>query len=110
MRALMLALALAASSSHGETCAIGTNGTATFNWVDSTSAGATYTLQQAAVPGGPYTTVASGLTGSPEVLTGLAPGTYYWVLIAVVNGAQSAPTPEVCKSISPAPATNFTVT
>ncbi|MCZ8518540.1 MULTISPECIES: glycoside hydrolase family 6 protein [Paenibacillus] len=66
------------------------------------SAGAvSYTVKRAAVSGGPYTTVAAGLTSTSYTNTGLTNGTtYYYVVSAVnsagqsANSAQAAATPQ----------------
>jgi hypothetical protein len=50
-----------------------------------------YTVQRAAAPGGPYTTIASGVS---DLLTwtdsGMAPGTYYYVVTAQTPSGTSA--------------------
>ncbi len=57
----------------------------------SASAGATsYMVARSQTSGGPYTTIASGLTGTTYQNTGLAGGaTYYYVVMAVNSGGTS---------------------
>jgi fibronectin type 3 domain-containing protein len=56
------------------------------------SAGATsYNVKRATVSGGPYTTIATGVTGTSYSNTGLSAGTtYYYVVSAVNAGGESA--------------------
>ena len=60
------------------------------SWWGSAYAGS-YTVQRAATPGGPYTTIASGIS---DLLTwtdsGMAPGTYYYVVTAETPSGTSA--------------------
>jgi cellulose 1,4-beta-cellobiosidase len=60
-----------------------------------TRAGATsYNVKRATTSGGPYTTVATGVTATPYVNTGLTNGTTYYYMVSGVNpageGANSA--------------------
>jgi hypothetical protein len=55
-----------------------------------------YTVQRSTTAGGPYTTVASGITGLLSYTdSGLAAGTYYYVVTAQMPGGTSAPSNEV---------------
>src|SRR3989338_3689146 len=75
------------------------NTTASLSW--SASSGATsYTVKRSTTNGGPYTAVATGLTGTSHADTGLTNGTtYYYVVSAVnadgesANSAQASVTP-----------------
>jgi fibronectin type 3 domain-containing protein/regulation of enolase protein 1 (concanavalin A-like superfamily) len=75
------------------------DGLISLNWAISETA-STYNVKRAAVSGGPYTTVGSGLTTPTFVDTGLTDGTtYYYVVSAVnwlgesANSAETAATP-----------------
>lgn len=78
----------------GGATATATNTHASLNW--SPAAGATsYRVKRATSPGGPFTTIASGLTGTnytdPAVANG---GTYYYVVSAINaygEGAEASP-------------------
>lgn len=80
------------------------------------SAGATsYTVKRATVSGGPYTTIATGITGTTYLNNGLANGTPYHFVVSAVNNsgegpnsAQSSATPaapgfSTTTAVSPAP-------
>jgi len=58
-----------------------------------------YNVQRAASAGGPYTTIRSGVT---DLLThsdsGLAPGTYYYVVTGVTDAGETGPSNEVAVS------------
>lgn len=71
------------------------NTQATLAW--SASVGATsYQVRRSTVAGGPYTTIASGITSSGFTDTGLANGTAYYYVVAALNGtAASAASTEV---------------
>jgi hypothetical protein len=54
-----------------------------------------YTVLRSTVPGGPYTTVASGIAGLLTYTdSGLAPNTYYYAVTAQSPAGDSAPSPE----------------
>ncbi|WP_426445558.1 endo-1,4-beta-xylanase [Paenibacillus sp. S-38] len=56
------------------------------------SAGAvSYTLKRAAASGGPYTMVASGVTGTSYTDTGLTNGTTYYYVVSAVNDVGASP-------------------
>lgn len=64
---------------------------AVLNW-NAVSGAASYTVKRAEVNGGPYTSVATGVTGSTFTNTGLTNGkTYYYVVTAVNTAGESAP-------------------
>lgn len=68
------------------------------NWTASTG-DASYTVKRAEVNGGPYTSVATGVTGSTFTDTGLTNGqTYYYVVTAVNTAGESAPSAQVSAS------------
>jgi hypothetical protein len=64
--------------------AIPGEGLVSLAWAVDESAG-TYTVKRAAVNGGPYTTVASGLTVPTFTDTGLTAGTTYYYVVSAVN-------------------------
>ncbi|MDB6019040.1 MAG: hypothetical protein JWR19_3529 [Pedosphaera sp.] len=64
------------------------------NWM--ASSGATgYNVKRAMVSGGPYTTIATGVTGTSYSNIGLAAATYFYVVSAVNAGGESADSTEV---------------
>jgi hypothetical protein len=69
------------------------NTQATLNWNVSTSATG-YVIERASVTGGPYTTIASGVTTNSYIDTGVADGLTYYYVVAAMNsngvGPQSA--------------------
>ena len=81
------------------------------------SSGATsYTVLRATVSGGPYTSVATGVTTTSFTNTGLSNGTTYFFVVRAVNGAgtsgnsnQASATPTAGTMVPPAP-TNLTAT
>ncbi len=50
-----------------------------------------YVVKRATVSGGPYTVVASGLTGTSFIHSGLAAGTTYYYVVAAVNAVGTGP-------------------
>ena len=74
----------------GLTASAGTKKKIVLNW--SASAGATsYHVKRATVSGGPYSTVATGITATSYTNSGLTSGTtYYYVVSAVGSGGESA--------------------
>jgi alpha-L-rhamnosidase len=69
--------------------ATGAGGQITLNWTVMPGA-SSYNLKRSTVSGGPYQVLASGVTGTSFVDTGLTDGApYYYVFSAIVNGAES---------------------
>lgn len=65
------------------------------SWTSSNYA-SSYKIKRATVSGGPYTEVASGVTGTTYTDTGLANGTHYYYVVSAVNTfGESANSPEV---------------
>jgi autotransporter-associated beta strand protein len=83
------------------------NASALLSWTASSSAStASYSVKRATVSGGPYTTVATGVTGTAYTDTGLTNGiTYYYVVAAV--GTDSATADSAQASVSVGPATPY---
>ncbi len=74
--------------------AIPTNGGVSLSWPPGVAA-TSYTLARASVSGGPYTTVANGITALTYVDTGLTNGlTYHYVVRSVGTAGDSADSPE----------------
>nr|WP_295923011.1 cellulose binding domain-containing protein [uncultured Dyadobacter sp.] len=71
---------------------VGTPGNtqATLSW-NTVNGAASYTIKRATVSGGPYATVASGLTAPNYTDTGLANGTSYHYVVAATNFAGESP-------------------
>ncbi len=80
--------------------AVAGDGQASLSWT--AASGATgYSVLRATASGGPYTTVASGLTSTAYVNTGLTNGiTYYYVVTATGSGG-SADSDQVAVSVGP---------
>jgi len=64
------------------------------NWTASSGA-TSYNVKRAFVSGGPYTTIATGVTAVNYSDTGLAAATYYYVVSAVNGGGESVNSGEV---------------
>jgi hypothetical protein len=68
---------------------VGAGGQITLNWTAMPGA-TSYNLKRATVSGGPYQNIATGLTGTSYLDTGLTDGApYYYVFSALVNGTES---------------------
>ena len=59
-------------------------------WNASTGA-ISYKAKRAAVSGGPYTTIATGITSTSYLDSGLTSGTTYYYVVSAVNGAGESP-------------------
>ena len=70
--------------------AIPDDGQIVLNWIPNTTS--TYTVKRSTTSGGPYTTVASGLTGSSYTDTGLTNNVVYYYVVSDATGFSS---PEV---------------
>lgn len=69
-----------------------------------TSGGAeSHVVKRSTTPGGPYTPIASGITGTSYTVSGLGSGPYYYVVTAFAGGAGSADSNEVAFTSVPAP-------
>ena len=70
--------------------AVSSNAQATVSWT-AVSGATSYNLKRATVSGGPYTTIATGITGTSYTDTGLVNNaTYYYVVSAVIATGESA--------------------
>lgn len=70
--------------------ATGGNGSVTLNWTASSGA-TSYTVKRATTNGGPYTTVATGVTATSYTNAGVTNGmTYYYVISASNSAGESA--------------------
>ncbi|NEW09337.1 cellulase family glycosylhydrolase [Paenibacillus sp. SYP-B3998] len=74
------------------TSLVATSGNAqtTLNWTASTSA-TSYNVKRATTSGGPYTAVATGVSGTSYANTGLTNGTTYYYVVSAVNIAGESP-------------------
>ena len=85
------------------------NAQATLNW--SASSGATsYNVKRSTTSGGPYTTVATGITTTSFTNTGLTNGTTYFYVVSAVNSFgesgnsnQASATPQAAQTPPPVP-------
>jgi len=94
----------AAPATPGGVAAIAGNAKATLGW-NAAAGAASYNVKRSTASGGPYATIATGVTATSYVDTGLANGTtYYYVISAVnaggesANSAQAAATPQAGSS------------
>jgi hypothetical protein len=99
----------------GLTATAASNNQINLSWTASTGA-SSYNVKRATVSGGPYTTIATGVTATTFSDTGLAASTtYYYVVSATNSGGESAnsleasATTQAAPSIPPAP-TGLTAT
>jgi fibronectin type 3 domain-containing protein len=72
------------------TAILGTNGV-TLSWAASGGGGISYSVLRATTSGGPYTTVASGLTGTSYTDTSISHDTTYYYVIVATNANGSSP-------------------
>jgi phosphatidylinositol-3-phosphatase len=90
--------------------AIGSAGI-TLTWTSSPSA-TSYRVKRAATPGGPFTTIATGIPSNSFTDRGLTSGTTYYYVVTAVNGSgESPPSAQISATpifVPPAP-TNLTV-
>jgi fibronectin type 3 domain-containing protein len=79
-------------------------------WTASTGA-TSYNVKRATASGGPYTTIATGVTATSFSDTALAGGTtYYYVVSAVSSGGESANSTQASATTIPAAPTGLTAT
>ncbi|BCL83714.1 Fibronectin type III domain-containing protein [Ktedonobacteria bacterium brp13] len=60
------------------------------SWTGGTSNGITYNIKRATVKGGPYTTVATGITGTTYVDGNLTNGTTYYYVVSATTGSNES--------------------
>jgi cellulose 1,4-beta-cellobiosidase len=77
-------------------------------WTSSAGA-ASYTVKRSAAAGGPYATVASGLTAASYTDTGLANGTTYHYVVSAVNTGGESPNSGEASATPQAPVGGFTL-
>ncbi len=99
---------LAVETPPAPTGLVATGGAGQISLTWNASAGATgYTVRRATVSGGPYTTIASGLTATAYTETGLAGGTtHYYVIVPTNAGGDGAASAEASATAS-APASGL---
>jgi fibronectin type 3 domain-containing protein len=83
------------------------NGQVTLNW-NASSGASSYNVKRSTTSGGPYTTIATGVTSTSFTNTGLTNGTTFFFVVSAVNSAgesgnsnQASATPQL--SLPPAP-------
>ena len=90
-RASGIEIILAKPASPAGLAATAGNSQVSLNW--NAIAGATYNLKRSLASGGPFTTIASGLTSTNSINSGLTNGvTYYYVVSATHLGCESTNT------------------
>jgi cellulose 1,4-beta-cellobiosidase len=62
----------------------------TLRW-NASSGAASYDVKRSTANGGPYTTIATGVTGTSFVIRGLSNGTTYYFVVSAVNAAGESP-------------------
>ncbi|GFN30087.1 cellulase family glycosylhydrolase [Paenibacillus xylaniclasticus] len=93
--------------------AAASNGQVTLTW--GASSGATsYNVKRATTSGGPYTTIATGITGTTYTNTGLTNGTTYYYVVSAVNSAgessnSAAASATPAGTVTPPPTGNLVV-
>jgi hypothetical protein len=97
-----------APAAPGGLSALAGNGQVVLFW-NGVALAAGYNLQRATLSGGPYTPLASGITGASFTDTGLANGlTYYYVVTATNQMGQSLPSAVAAATPVPSTGTNIT--
>jgi fibronectin type 3 domain-containing protein len=66
------------------------NHTVTLRW-NASSGASTYNVKRGTTSGGPYTTIATGVTGTSYVSRGLSNGTTYYFVVTAVNAGGESP-------------------
>jgi subtilisin family serine protease len=84
------------------------NASVSLAWTSSAGA-ASYTVKRSAAAGGPYATVASGLTAASYTDTGLANGTTYHYVVSAVNTGGESPNSGEASATPQAPVGGFTL-
>ncbi|MDX6593344.1 MAG: hypothetical protein QOJ13_2540 [Gaiellales bacterium] len=77
-------------------------------WTTSTGA-ASYAVKRSLTPGGPYVTLAGGLTATSFTDTGVTNGTTYHYVVSAVNGDGESPNSSEASATPTAPVPNFTL-
>lgn len=102
-------LAVAAPSTPTGLTATPSQSNINLAWTASTGgAPITYNVGRATVSGGPYTTIASGVTVTSYTDVSLANGTYYYVVSATNTGGTSGNSTQASATIASNPTINFT--